>query len=206
MKKLQILFLFCIIIVIGACKKVEETSVKVSVFDQNSGTYVPNFKVRLIERYNDRPTLAIGGYFNNYNSYSLKEGETDVNGNFDFGVFEAMKNKKYDYYINEKSISKGIDNKVQLNISGMASLSVSFLPPPPYSPSDSLTVIFRHSYLQYNYYKVTQLGYPSIIGPAPLADGRYYVNIDKFKSGVYINIKDTITLLQNTTTNYNVNW
>ena len=206
MKRIQVLFLISFILVIGACKKVEETSAKVSVFDLYSGSFVPNYKVTLFERFNDKPTLSIGSGNNHYNSYALKSGVTDVNGNFDFGAFEAMKSNKYDYFINEQGIGKGVDNNVQLKIRGWAWLSVLFLPSPPYNTGDSLVVSFEHYIFQSQKFKITQSNYSIQSLPRSIPDGRYYVNIDKFKSGIYANIKDTILLLYHTTTNYDVNW
>ena len=194
------LLLFC------SCKKEEETTVKGRVYDENAESFVANHKIFLIEK-----VLAQGIYFggansSNYSYDTLFKGVTDSNGNFNFGSFQARKNKRYEYLLNDVSLNKGTDNNITLRFNGSTLINVNFLPPPPYNFGDSLVVKFTHSAYQSIFLKITNSNYNIVYRPSRIISGKYFININKFKSGVYSNIKDTVMYLNGTSNNYDVNW
>ncbi len=144
---------------------------------------------------------------NNYKYTVLKEGDTDANGHFDLGTFSARKDKKYDYYVNEDvySLTKGKDNEITIQIYGRAYLFTNFQPPPPYNVGDSLTVTYTHSVYTNHKFKITDIGYSSQ-NYYEIISGKYSINIDKYKFGIYSNLKDTVFYPNETTNTYNVNW
>lgn len=193
---------------IYSCKKKETTSVKVTVWDSDLNRVVPNWKVYLEEKHY-KTTLGSGT-----DAYSvILEGYTDANGQKDFGEFDTYKSNKYDYAvrtdnllnIGEIEIDKGTSNNVTLKITERFKLQRRFVPPPPYSGSDSMRLEFyeitnnmlRLVLTSSNYYPYEAGG---------LISGTYCYNIDKYKAGVYTNIKDTVFYDVNSSYEYNVSW
>ncbi len=191
-----------------SCKKEEETSVRGHAYDNSALANAPSVHVKLIERFNDHTIYIAGVSSNNYKYTVLKEGDTDANGYFDLGTFSARKDKKYDYYINKDvyGLTKGEDNDITIQIyDGITYLYTYFLPPPPYNVGDSLTVTYTHSVYTNHKFKIKDIGYSSQ-NYYEIISGKYYINIDKYKSGIYSNLKDTVFYPNKTTNSYNVNW
>jgi hypothetical protein len=196
--------LMMVVIVASSCKKgTEFTSLKVTVYDPYTNIRIANWPLTLTE-IKKTSSLNIGGIGYNFNSTILNEVHTDSNGEYDFGEFNTQKNDKYTYTINEKLIDKGVHNDVSLNASNPCSVNVNFLPPPPYGSGDSLVINFVYD--AYEKYKVTNNNYTTSHQLTMWNPGTYYINIDKFKSGIYTNTKDTVFYADGSTNNYTVNW
>ncbi|OFY85310.1 MAG: hypothetical protein A3F72_15120 [Bacteroidetes bacterium RIFCSPLOWO2_12_FULL_35_15] len=202
MKILRLVFLFLFYLVISSCKKLgtETTSVKVTHIDNNTQKGVPNIKVIL---YEGKHLVSA-----NYDTKVLNEIYTDANGQADFGEFETHRNDKYFYGVeridpDNTNIKKGEINNLIFSGSFSITLTLKFILPPPYNPSDSLSVTFINA--NNIHYNVTNNNYanPQLMY---LPSGYEYINIDKYKSGVYTNIKDTVFYPANSINEYDVYW
>lgn len=205
MKNIKFVVVILLFTGILSCKKEEETSVKGTVYDNTAQTYVSNFPIVLVEQTLSSGLHIFGVVPSDYSYDTLKKGVTDANGYYNFGMFPTRKNKKYTYLLNNKTLNKGQDNNISFTFYGSTILYVNFLPPPPYNIGDSLSVNFTPSINLNNKFRVTNTNdlYNNHLF---ISDGKYYININKFKSGVYTNIKDTVFYTNGTTNNYNVNW
>ncbi len=212
MKHIKFLIPVFVLLGIYSCKKTNNnatitTSVKATVFDENTQQYVPNQKLTLYEVQNQN---SGGGHLQ-----ILKEVNTDANGQADFGAFEARVSNDYYYVVTIYSginysvpanVIKGQSNTIPFTEEAQANLAVKFMPPPPYNTGDSLSVSFvskNHQYLIP--FKITNSNY-SQLSMVRLLSGYYYINIDKYKSGIYTNTKDTVFYIANSTNEYDVNW
>lgn len=217
MKNLKLVFALFLLTGIVSCKKLsyEKTSIKATLFDESTQLGIPNSKTILYEvkkenSLNGNPT---------YNKQVLKEAYTDANGQVDFGEFEAHRSNKYDYVITygidmygnpfntrENSIKKGIDNYILLPVWGTIDLTIKFLPPPPYNTGDSLAVSINYINRPKPAHRVTNNSYSQSSVLMNLSSGNYYINIDKYKSGIYTNTKDTVFYPAYSTNEYDVTW
>jgi hypothetical protein len=187
-----------------SCKKDKtsfNTSVKVFTYNQCTHRFVPNVRVTLRELKRENSTSS--------SFIDLKSGLTDSNGEYDFGTIETHDNAKYTYVISSEysnyTINKGENNIATVYNCGSAYINIKFTPPPPYNNFDSLVVSFHHEIYNYQFkkknsdYVSTDIFY--------LYLGKYYVNIDKYKSSIYTNIKDTVFYYyEDSLYEYNLNW
>lgn len=199
MKNLKLLFAIFILLGIVSCKKTkyETTSAKALVFDENTQQYIPNVKMRLWEA---QSVTSIFGGQPTINGRVLKEGYTDENGQVDFGEFNARKSSDYYYIVSEDhginysvpaNIKKGESNTISFTVYAHANITIKFIPPPPYNNGDSLSVSFTNYKDPGNPFKITNSNY-SQFSVVSLYVGYEYINIDKYKSGIYTNAKDTV--------------
>ncbi len=211
MKTIHIIFILLFLTGVISCKKKEDTYVKVTVHDMGANRNVPGKHL----------ILYVGKRINQWGSHHysydlIAEKDTDVNGIADFGGFEAYKDKDYIYYVafedgnnlkeSEYIVNKGEDNNITINVKGRSSLTVNFTPPPPYSVGDSLRVEFYGSnYAAYTHPIITNSTYQNNHQFFVYYD-TYYFNIDKYKAGVYTNVKDTVFYDDDSVYTYNVNW
>jgi len=192
-----------------SCKKTEITSLKVVVYNPATNVRLANFHLSLTETVK-KFSFNIGGSGYSYFPSVIKEGYTDANGECDFGEIETRKSDKYDYTVTYhsgsgvKKLEKGVQNNISIIAAYPATVYVNFLPPPPYNIGDSLVVNFVHDY--YIKYKITNINYFSFHQLRLNNLGTYFINIDKYKSGIYTNSKDTVVYLDGTTNNYDINW
>ena len=188
-----------------SCKKTEKTSVKVTVIDKNTQHGIANKKITLFEAKAEKRLIGSA----RYNSHILKEAYTDANGQVDFGEFDTHRNNNYIYYVNgsteNPNVKKGENNNIIFSFTGYVMMAVKFTPPPPYNSDDSLSVsVTKPS--GYKYSIITNYNYTGSQFNFGLESGYKYINIDKYKSGIYTNIKDTVFYLDGATNEYDVNW
>ena len=206
MKRIQLIFIFLFLTGVFSCKKKETTSVKVTVWDSDLNRVVPNWKVYLEEKHY-KTTLGSGT-----DAYSvILEGYTDANGQIDFGEFDTYKSNHYAYAVRanplemgEIELEKGTSNNITLKITEPFRLKIRFIPPPPYNGNDSLRLDFFG--IANNFHFVLTSSNYYLTDATTLISGTYYYNIDKYKSGVYTNNKDTVFYDVNSSYEYNVSW
>ncbi len=199
---------------IFSCKKTNNattnTSVKASEFDENTQQYVPNVKLLLWE------VQKVGGQ-PQINGQVLKTVNTDANGQGDFGAFEARESSDYYYVVTEDhginytvqaNVIKGQNNTIAFTVHASANIAIKFIPPPPYITGDSLSVTFTNKNYPLNPFTITNSNYShySQFPSLSLDAGYQYINIDKYKSGIYTNTKDTVFYSANSTHEYDVYW
>jgi len=191
--------------------KYETTTVKATYFDINTQQYVPNRKIYLFEA--KKVTHIFGGY-PTITGGVIKEVNTDASGTADFGEFEA--NKKNDYYyvvaiysgINYSvpaNVNKGANNTIPFTEYATADVTINFIQPPPYNAGDSLSVSFTDNNFSGTPFKITNSNY-SQFSVVSLYSGYKYINIEKYKSGIYTNTNDTVFYSAFSTNEYNVYW
>jgi len=211
MKNLKFLFAVFVLSVIVSCKKTkyETTTVKASVFDNGSQQYVPNRKIGL---YEVKKATSLFGGTPTININVLKELYTDANGQADFGEFEAKKNSDYYYVVSDaiwinsstnENVKKGESNTIPFTVYADANITIKLIPPPPYNTGDSLSLSFYQNPMYP--FKITNSNY-SQFSVIRLAAGYEYINIDKYKSGIYTNSKDTVFYSPYTAYEYDVYW
>jgi len=187
--------------------------------------FVANKKVLLIE-YKTKVGYIGGGTTKTQSI--ITSGFTDANGQIVFGDFDTYKNKNYEYYIEydyydkisfsdngikdkgvlgNDPLDKGTDNNVLININQSSIFTINFTPPPPYNGADYLRLdltcpLYTGQYDQIHLDNTNYSNYHKY----SVYRGTYYYNIDKFKSGVYTNTKDTVLYDIDSTYIYNVNW
>ncbi len=145
MKPLPLIFLLLCCSLIFSCKKKGEdwTEVKGTIFDNNTQLPMPNTDVYLNEVKKIKHFDIVMGMSEKYERTLLRQTTTDVNGFFDLGAFETKRDDNYQYDVNDnKSINKGSNNNVFIQVLGWIHNRVNFLPPPPYNTGDSLVVNF----------------------------------------------------------------
>lgn len=213
MKALKYLLFFLLVFEIFSCKKInyKTTSVKAYLFDESSQQYVPNRKIVLYELENK----AIGSY-PRYSRKILKEVYTNANGLADFGEFEAHRSDKFNYSVDVgdyftlspeySNLKRGESNSITFKVTAYVDFTLKFIQPPPYNTGDSLSISFTNP----NYYpmysvRITNSNYYQY-NINRLSSGFQYINIDKFKSGVYTNTKDTVFYPAYCATGYYVYW
>lgn len=189
-----------------SCKKTEKTSVKVISIDYYSKKRVPNVQIDLKEietRGNSVTTQT-------KSEKILKTGYTDVNGQIDFGGFEAEKSRKYEYRAYASSmnnfINKGEKNDIISTAGYSVEVTVQLIPPPPYAAGDSIRVNFINEYNPEANPKITNVNY-FIKGHFLCPIGYDYISIDKYKSGIFTNTTDTVYYdFQDHINEYDVYW
>ena len=206
MKIIKFIFLLFFLLGIVSCKKTESTSAKVTVIDKISQKRAPNIKVVLTEIYNMSWTGSA-----EYNFNVLKIGYTDANGQFDFGEFVTQKKGRYTYSVDVGfanpnglwNIGKGKSNDIIIEGSYFRDVSINFLPPPPYNIGDSLSVNITNADFPNNNWTITNNNY-SLGYSIRIPSGYDFININKYKSGVFSNIRDTVSIFDNQS--YDVYW
>ncbi|OFY87927.1 MAG: hypothetical protein A3F72_09190 [Bacteroidetes bacterium RIFCSPLOWO2_12_FULL_35_15] len=208
MKALKFIFALFFLFGISSCKKTENTSAKVTVFDKTTQMGVSNMKVVLTEIYN---TSSLGSA--NYTFNVLKTGYTDANGKYDFGEFVTPKKGKYTYSVDtdwanpngSSNIQKGESNDIILKNVYMCDVIIKFLPPPPYNAGDSLSFNIISASYPNNHWTITNYNY-SYFPSVGISSGYSFINIDKYKSGIYTNIKDTVFYDPKSSNEYDLYW
>ncbi|MCE9539873.1 MAG: hypothetical protein K8R85_11740 [Bacteroidetes bacterium] len=208
-------FLFAVLVLSGifSCKKTkyETTTVKALVFDENTQQYISNVKILLYEV--QQATSLFGGH-PTIKGGVIKEANTDANGQADFGEFEAKKSSDYYYVVSEDhginytvpaNVKKGESNTIPFTVHAYAYITIKFIQPPPYNTGDSLSVSFTNYKFPWNPFKITNSNY-SQFSIVNLYVGHEYINIDKYKSGIYTNIKDTVFYSASSIYEYHVYW
>jgi len=210
----RIVYGLMIIVLVSSCKKTEETSLIVTVYDQNLKKGVPNKTVYLEENTtSSNPGFVYGlpGMIRSENYKVIWEGISDANGKVNFGYFNSYKGNKYDYYVELKDgyrikIGTGGSQHASLYVETYDSLKIKFVAPPPYSGTDSMRLEFYYINQWYPHPAV-------IIRSADYTEfngftwpGTYYYNVDKYKSGVYTNRKDTVFYDVNSSYEYDAPW
>jgi len=100
---------------------------------------------------------------------------------------------------------EGTVNDIILEITERSRLYFHITPLPGYGYVDTLSIDLSgqnhnmHIYFTNNDYNMSS-------ARADLAADTYYFNINKFKSGVYTNIRDTVTYDKFGTYHYTINW
>ncbi len=184
---------------------------RVRLYDSYSNKGIPNKRIFLEveERINQ-----VGSHHYSYDSIAAKN--TDANGYVDFGRFDALKNSKYTYFVGQMKggilngsdyiVTKGEDNFITINDQVPSTLTFNFFPPPPYGTGDSLRIDYYRLDNMSWHGIITDISYLSAGNQDIIKYGNYYFNIDKFKSGVYTNTKDTVFYNDDSAYFYNVNW
>ena len=210
---LSFLFIF-VLIGVTACKKKETTSLKVTVYDSDLNTGVPNWKVYFYE-INHKFMGPSDGLIT-----LVKTGLTDADGKIDFGDIETYrKNNKYQYFVTSKNDLSGkpmLDNKevvegtvndIILEVHEWAKLYIDITPTMPgFGYVDTLSFDLMGKNHNWHFYTTNNDLY---LHNHPVFDvfaDTYYFNINKFKSGVYTNIRDTVSYDKFGTYHYTINW
>jgi hypothetical protein len=209
LKTLKLLFALFFLLGIVSCKKLkyDTVNIKATVFDNSTQQYVPNLKISLKEREQDRQFIQGAP---NYTFRIMKEAFTNADGQVDFGEVELRKNGHYDYYLftdySQNPIDKKKDNTIQIIVDGIVYINVLFSPPPPYNVGDSLSVKITNAGVGGFHRIVTNTNYNTSHLNLWFSSGYKYINIDKFKSGIYTNTVDTVFYAAFGNYDYTVNW
>lgn len=212
---LKYVFFFLLSVGIFSCKKEEVVLVKITVYDIFAGRNVPNQYVTLIQQ-GTKHSLFSGGSSDSRDL--INKGYTNSNGQIVFVLDEDY--NKYSYFIGyenqgnytyisgaDDAISKG-DVNITVKVYAYSKLILTLNPPPPYNAGDSLRVDFycpnNNTNGQHNILRNSN--YTSATNFFWVEYGTYYFNIDKYKAGVYSNIRDTVFYTDDSTYFYNVNW
>jgi hypothetical protein len=149
-----------------------------------------------------------------YEQTKLKMGTTNSNGEIDFGTFETHDNDNYEYYIvnnnfiykGESSLSKGSNNFRMYHKNSDTDLNLYLIPPPPYPTNDTFSISFQHAFVSDFNLIYTNLNYSTFHILYPIRSGKYFIKINKFKSGLFSQTFDTAYYQPNTINDYTVNW